>query len=244
MKRRPPIDTSGGRATGPTELQIACQVIEKSGVLPVLTPLLETGVGRPRTLTLKAFLVAAQVNALHRHHQGHLVEIARILNAMTPDQLAALGVMEWNPAEAYDPTERMFVALCSVLEEGPIVEGIKADASWFSNGIAAAAVPAKFRTSSSVAVDGTDLETWGALHGDATTVEIDGEAAETQLMETPPPKKKAVRKAKVLGVGPDGRKQYTMDPDAFGLATARPPTAARRGSTSASSCTLRCRPGT
>lgn len=33
-------------------------------------------------------------------------------------------------------------------------------------------------------------------------------------MEPPPPKKKAVRKAKVLGIGLDGRKQYTVDPDA------------------------------
>jgi hypothetical protein len=78
----------------------------------------------------------------------------------------------------------------------------------------AAAVPAKFRTSSSVAVDGTDLETWGALHGDSSTVELDGEAAATQLMEGPATKRKTVRKARVLGVGSDGRKQYTVDPDA------------------------------
>jgi hypothetical protein len=45
-------------------------------------------------------------------------------------------------------------------------------------------------------------------------VDIDGEAAEAQLMEPPPLKKKAVRKAKVLGIGVDGCKQYTVDPDA------------------------------
>jgi hypothetical protein len=78
----------------------------------------------------------------------------------------------------------------------------------------AAAVPAKFRTSSSVAVDGTDLETWGALHGDSSTVELDGDSAATQLVEEPLAKRKAVRKARVLGVGSDGRKQYTVDPDA------------------------------
>jgi hypothetical protein len=81
-------------------------VIEKSGVLSVLTPLLETGVGRPRTLPLQALLVAAQLNALHRHHQGHLVEIARILNAMTPEQRASLDISEWDPSEAYDRVER------------------------------------------------------------------------------------------------------------------------------------------
>lgn len=91
---------------------------------------------------------------------------------------------------------------------------MRVDAGWFANRIAAASVPAKFRTSSSVAVDGTDLETWGALHGDAAIVEYDGEAAETQLVEEPDPRRKAGRKAEVFGAGPDGRKQYTVDPDA------------------------------
>lgn len=103
--------------------------------------------------------------------------------------------------------------------------------------------PAKFRTSSPVAVDGTDLETWGALHGDCTTVEFDGEAAETQLMEKTPTKRKAVRKARGLGVGRDGRKQYTVDPDARAGLGPRP-TAGRRGPTSGSSCTWPCRPRT
>jgi len=65
-----------------------------------------------------------------------------------------------------------------------------------------------------VAVDGTDVETWGALHGDAETVELDEEAAETQLIEGPPRRKGRVRKALVFGTGPDGRKIYTKDPDA------------------------------
>ncbi len=214
MRRRAPIDTGGGRATGDTDLQIARQIIDKSGVLTALSRLLETGVGRPRTLPLEAFLVAAQLNALHRHHQGHLVEIARILNAMNPEQRASLGISEWDPSETYDRVERLFVALCRVLEEGPVVDGVEVDAAWFANRIMAAAIPIKFRTSSSVAVDGTDVETWGALHGECTIVELDGEAAETQLMEEAPKKRKAVRKARVLGVGSDGRKQYTVDRDA------------------------------
>jgi hypothetical protein len=214
VKRRAAIDTGGGRATGETDLQVARQLISKASMLPVLTPLLETGVGRPRTLPLEAFLVAAQLNALHRHHQGHLVEIARTLNAMTPDQLASLGVSEWDQAEAYDRVEWLFVSLCKILEERAVVDGVEVDAAWFPNRIMAAAVPAKFRTSSSVAVDGTDLETWGALHGDSSTVELDGDSAATQLVEEPLAKRKAVRKARVLGVGSDGRKQYTVDPDA------------------------------
>ena len=49
------------------------------------------------------------------------------------------------------------------------------------------------------------------------TVELDGEAAETQLIEEPEDKpviKKTVIKAKVFGIGSDGRKIYTADPDA------------------------------
>jgi hypothetical protein len=64
-----------------------------------------------------------------------------------------------------------------------------------------------------VAVDGTDLETWGALHGDPDSVELDGEAADTQLMDGRV-KRRPGRRAMVFGVGPDGRKRYTKDPDA------------------------------
>lgn len=65
-----------------------------------------------------------------------------------------------------------------------------------------------------MAVDGTDLETWGAFQGSITTVEHDGEAAETQLMDGPPLPARTTKRAKVLAIGPDGRKQYTPDPDA------------------------------
>lgn len=67
-----------------------------------------------------------------------------------------------------------------------------------------------------MAVDGTDVETWGALKGSSVTIELDGEAAETQLVEEPAekPVTKKVTKAKVFGTGGDGRKIYTADPDA------------------------------
>src|SRR5207248_1005591 len=107
-----------------------------------------------RTLPLEAFLVAAQLNALHRHHQGHLVEIARILNGMTAEQRASLCISDWDPSEAYDRVERLFVSLCKVLEERPVVDSVEVDAGWFANRIRAAAIPGKFRTSSSIAVDG------------------------------------------------------------------------------------------
>jgi hypothetical protein len=169
-------------------------------------------VGRPRHLSLLGFLVACQLNAIDRHHQGHLVEVARTLNAITARQRLSLGVTSWDPDESYPRVARLFSKLCQVLESGEA--GV--DAASFANQLARAAVPREFLVSHSVAVDGTDVETWGALHGEAVTVELDGEATETQLVEEGSGRreKQPARRAKVLGVGPDGRKRYTADPDA------------------------------
>jgi hypothetical protein len=178
--------------------------------------LVDSEVGRHRTISVRAILVACQLNALARHHKGHLVEVARVINAMSDEQRASLGIVDHDPDQTYHRVDRLFNKLCDALDAGHVVEGVRVDAKWLANRLAAGAVPAEFRTSSSVAVDGTDVETWGALHGDAVTVDLDGEATETQLMDdgmVPKPRKPA-RRAQVLGVGADGRKRYTVDPDA------------------------------
>jgi hypothetical protein len=138
--------------------------------------------------------------------------VARVLNALTDEQRRALDITRWDPAEAYPRVERLFIRLCEVLESG--AAGI--DAQWFANRLARAAIPKELLLSRSVAVDGTDVETWGALHGEAVTVDLDGEATETQITGDDPPRQRKgpTRRAKVLGLGADGRKQYTVDPDA------------------------------
>ena len=158
---RAPIDTSGGRPTSSAELNIARQVIRRSGLVDILAPCIDAEVGRPRLLGLEALLVAFQLNALRRHHQAHLVEAARILNALTDDQRAALSIVNWDRDETYDRVERLFVKLCHVLDSHEA--GI--DATGFANALARAAIPKDLLTSRSVAVDGTDVETWGALRG-------------------------------------------------------------------------------
>jgi len=216
MKRRAPLDGAGGRPTTNTDLQVACRIVDRSAVVSVLSPLLDAVVGRHRTISVRGLLVACQLNALARHHRGHLVEAARIINALTEDQRAVLGIVQHDPAQTYDRVDRLFNKLCDVLDAADLVVGVRVDAKWLANRLAAAAVTSEFRTSSSVAVDGTDVETWGALHGDVVTVELDGEATDTQLMDDgsiPKPRKPA-RKALVLGIGADGRKQYTVDADA------------------------------
>ena len=112
------LDTSTGRPTTVEELTVARQVIRRSGLLDILLPFIDAEVGRPRHLGLEALLVVFQVNALHRHHQAHLVEAARVLNALTDEQRAALSITTWDPGEAYDRVERLFVKLCQVLDSG------------------------------------------------------------------------------------------------------------------------------
>ena len=72
-------------------------------------------------------------------------------------------------------------------------------------------------SASSVAVDGTDVETWGALHGEAVTVELDGEATETQLLgdgRSQPQEATGSPGQGAWGSDPMVASSYTVDPDA------------------------------
>jgi hypothetical protein len=236
MKRgRAPLDASGGRPTTGHELQLACGIVDRSGVVDVLEPSFTAEVGRHRTISLRGLLVACQLNALVRHHKAHLIEVARVINAMTDEQRDRLGIVNHDPAQTYDRVDRTFTKLAAILESGDA--GV--DAKGLANRLAQAAVPEEFRQSSSVAVDGTDVETWGALHGDAVTVDLDGEAAETQLMDdgTLLKPKKPARKARVFGRGAEaGTSTPRIATPVPG--TAPLPTAARRVRMSATSSTL------
>jgi hypothetical protein len=220
MSARAPIDCCGGRPTSSAEMSTARSVIGASGVLEPLAPFMTSPVGRPSTLNLEAFLVAAQLNALARHHRAHLVQIARVLNALSAEQRASLGLVRWDEDEAYFRVERLFVKLCKVLEsahESKVAgEPRRLDAAWFANAIARAAVPPELRVSTSIAVDGTDVETWGALRGELAIVDVDGDSETRPVEPDGSPLVRRIRKpkVKVLGVGPDGRKVYTADPDA------------------------------
>ena len=54
--------------------------------------MVDSEVGRPRTISVRGLLVACQLNALARHHKGLVVEVARVINAMTADQRDRLVV--------------------------------------------------------------------------------------------------------------------------------------------------------
>jgi hypothetical protein len=206
---RAPLDLTG-RACSSDEFHIARQIVARSGVVEALAPYMDSEVGRHRRLSLEGLLVAFQINALQRDHQAHLIEAARILNGLDDDYRRRIGIKEWDEDEAYARVTWLFAKLCELLKCAP--EDM--DAQWFANRLTRAAIPGRYLSSRSVAVDGTDIETWGAFQGSVNTLELDGDAAETQLMEESAPAPKTVRKAKVLGTGQDGRKIYTPDPDA------------------------------
>jgi len=67
-------------------------VIDKSRLVERLEPYLIHEVGRSRMLPLRALLVSFQINALQRHHQAHLVQEARVLNAMSDRQRGRVGI--------------------------------------------------------------------------------------------------------------------------------------------------------
>ncbi|MHB1986918.1 MAG: hypothetical protein ACYCSF_02870 [Acidimicrobiales bacterium] len=188
---------------------MARQVVRRSGLVRTLSPHMDFEVGRPRRIPLEALLVCFQINALERHHQAHVIDAARLLNAMTEDQRVSLGISDFDETQTYQRVDWLYNRLCEVLSAG--IEGI--DAQFFVDSLVRASIPSRYKRTHSVAVDGTDVESWGTFQG-RTTVELDGEAARTQSTKGTPASVIRKQKAKVLAVGPDRRNQYTPDPDA------------------------------
>ncbi|MGA2529091.1 MAG: hypothetical protein ABSG36_08005 [Acidimicrobiales bacterium] len=112
LSHRPPLDLSGGRRPTTEEFSLARQIVRRSRVLEALSPHFEVEVGRPRHLPLEALLVALQMNALQRSHQAHLIDIARLLNALEDEERDKLGIKHWDKEEAYARVTWLFSKLC------------------------------------------------------------------------------------------------------------------------------------
>jgi hypothetical protein len=220
-RQRAPIDTSATRPTTPEEFTLARRLLFESGVVGLVQARLDHEVGRPRSLSVEGLLVAMTVNGLRRQHLGTVVDATRVLNSFTAEQREALGITDWDEAESYDRTDRLFNLLAKALGDTweAEVDGARQhiDVQWFANRVlrpTLARLPAR---SKSLAVDGTDVETWGALRGELLPEDADGEADQNVPADPTsarPSKAKEKRRAQVFGKGPDGRKVYTPDPDA------------------------------
>jgi hypothetical protein len=67
---RAPIDTTGGSPPTASEFDTARRLVAESGILNPLRALVDAPTGRPRSLSVEAFLVAAQLNGLRRGHNA------------------------------------------------------------------------------------------------------------------------------------------------------------------------------
>ena len=215
---RTPVYTRGGVAPTGSEFSQARAILTDSRMLEPLQDRLDSPMGRPRSLSVEALLVAMLVNSLRRHHRATIVEITRLLNAFSTGQLAAVGVKGWDPGEGYDRTDRLFNKLCSALEAGweASVDGVatRIDDTWFANRLAEASLLGMPTSSKSLAVDGTAVETWATMRGDLADDDVDGVEAPPGQADTGPRVPRRRPKAQVLGIGSDGRKIYTADRDA------------------------------
>jgi hypothetical protein len=93
---------------------------------------------------------------------------------------------------------------------------VRIDVSWFADRLLDASLEGVPVWSRSVAVDGTDIDTWAKLHGELDNTDFDGDP-DAEPDESSPRRKRRVngsRHARILGVGADGRNIYTRDPDA------------------------------
>jgi len=223
IRARAPIDATAHRRFTTGEVLTLQRQVRASGVLQPLQDRLEHSIGRPRAVTVEAFVWATLANGKQRHHQGHIIELARTLNSLTPSQLSLLGVNDHDESQTFDGLDRLFNELCDALEDGwdAVVDGAvtRIDVDWYGNQLIQPSLANLPATSRSVAVDDTDVPTWGALHGELLEGDVDA------IEDYPEPdeagsaavkRRGRKRRARVLSVGPDGRKVYTKDKDARG----------------------------
>ena len=208
--RRASIVLDGDAAPTGREFRIGRDTVDRSGLVDVLGCRTDERVGRPRNLTLRTLLVAMMINGLRPHHLDLITEVARVINSFSRTQRRALGIENWTVAGSYDRVQRLIAKVEQILAAGLPVQG-EGWAAHLSgqdilNLLLAASCPDDLLSSTSVAIDGTDIPSWGRIHGDEETVQLDLEEVPEELprdlaaRKTPKPAR-GKKKAAVLGVG-------------------------------------------
>lgn len=182
MTRAIPLRFDGASTPSTREFEEVLHVIERSGVVEILTPLFLRSTGRRRSLHLLPLLYSFAAVGVRPGHRMLVIDAARQLNALTPKQRGRLGIeCRWDPDQTYDRLDRSFNRLAALLEERHATTGDAGhsevmDALWLANRLVAASIAPDLPRSRAVAVDGTHLETWGALSFRSELLELDGEA--------------------------------------------------------------------
>jgi hypothetical protein len=148
----------------------AQHIVEASGLAPVLEDLVDSPLGRPRSLSVRGLLHAATVNGLRKNHVAHISEWARALNGYEPWQLRYLGINRWDPDQSYQRTSRLFVKIWKGLKAGSHMgaggTGHAVTAHWVMNQLIAASLfdLSDNERSRSLAVDATPVTSWAVIH--------------------------------------------------------------------------------
>lgn len=134
-------------------------------------------------MTAEAMCFALLAVATQKGHHMHIIDATRILNSLTPEQRLELGLCSatFDPEQTNDRLDQLFnrVHVEFAKERTLHVAGKPTiiDAQWFSDHIVAASFPDDIPHSRAIAVDGTDVPTWGRLRVELDEIEDDGPAA-------------------------------------------------------------------
>jgi hypothetical protein len=138
-------------------------VIDHSGIVAVLENAIEetrTKAGRPREISVRALLVALLV--LGMDGREHLIRVVRLLNGLDPKTRKRLGVTRTAPVTRRQ-VERLYNVITTALEVKAQRDG---RTKWemldeLGDMLLPAAAHRDVAKSSSIAVDGTSVESWG-----------------------------------------------------------------------------------
>jgi hypothetical protein len=206
--------------------------LDRSAVVAPIEARLKRRADAERRASVEGLLFAVLVNTSRPNHKACELSLTKILNGLSPAMRARLGMPDWRVVGSYDRVHRLYKAICKNLDEGWVHrhddsgEELVCDWAWFTHQLLLASIPEgmlrALKNNVALAVDGTDMQTCAQIHADLSSVDLDGEAVipddgatarRTARGKIPRATRKGT-KAKVLGVGPDGRNIYTKDPDA------------------------------
>jgi hypothetical protein len=208
----------------PAEIDDVIDLVTRAGVAEILEERLSRRSDARARLSVLGLEVARIINGSRDGHKGSHLELVQILNVLPKVTLERLGMGEWRRDGSYDRVQRLHASVAWVLHEGfeHVDPGtgavVRCDEHWYKQSLLMT-IPDDILTAmignTAIAIDGTEMESCGQFHGEIVETDGDGGPDDAdQATELASSRRRAAMKAKVLGIGPDGRRVYTKDPDA------------------------------
>lgn len=176
----------------------------RSGLLPHVRVAMHKSTGAPRYFTAEALLVGLIAHSLLQR-SGLVTDIARTFATLAPSQRRDVGLGK-RPV-THRMVDHAINRLLDYLEHDP---GETALLSFCNQVLASSAQAAPCTQTGAVAIDSTDYEAYARRRSWASRIDSDSDALPA---ESPVPRR-FVNERGWPRVGPDGRLQHTVDPDA------------------------------